>query len=100
MGNTDISFYNQIFCLAKALNEHAIILNLDDAQMGRLTPKLIESGTIPVARMYPIQVPEKMKEDMVELGFKDFWEYFFNANKVRQQRKKEEEKSKKKRWPF
>jgi hypothetical protein len=46
-----------------------------------------------------------MKEEMRDLGFTDFWDYYFNAEKVRVQKKKEKleqekQKNKKRHWLF
>jgi hypothetical protein len=106
MGNLEMLFYNQIFCLAKALDEHGIILNYDDAQMGRVSPKLIGEGFgIPLSRVYPIQVPDDVKEQMAALNIKDFWDFYFDREtralrQVALENRKAEEKPRKKRWFF
>ena len=106
MGNLEMRFYNQIFCIAKALDEHGIILNYDDAQMGRVSPKLVGEGFgIPLSKVYPIKVPEDAKKQMAALDIKDFWDFYFYSEtkalrEVADEKKKEEENPKKKRWPF
>lgn len=106
MGNLEMRFYNQIFCLAKALDEHGIILNYDDAQMGRVSPKLVGEGFgIPLSKVYPIQVPEEVKEQMAALDIKDFWDFYFYREtkalrEIALEKKKAEENPKKKHWPF
>ena len=106
MGNLDVAFYNQILCIAKALNEHGIILNYDDAQMGRVSPKLIGEGYgIPLSKLYPIPVPEIAKEQMLAQGLKDFWDFYFYKEtkasiEVEEKRKKKEKKAQKKHWIF
>jgi len=100
MGNLDIFFLNQIICITKALGEHGIILNLDDMQMGRLSPKLIVGGNIPISTHYPIPITPEIKEKMSKLGLTDFWDfYFYEETKIKRQKQEEKkEKSKKKRW--
>jgi hypothetical protein len=106
MGNLEMRFYNQIFCLAKALDEHGIILNYDDAQMGRVSPKLIGEGFgIPLSKIYPIQVPENVKEQMLALDIKDFWDFYFyqemrTANKAAPKKREAQGKPIKKHWLF
>ena len=106
MGNLEMRFYNQIFCIAKALDEHGIILNYDDAQMGRVSPKLVGEGFgIPLSKVYPIKVPQEVKEQMATLEIKDFWDFYFYSEtkalrEVELEKKKEEENPKKKHWPF
>jgi hypothetical protein len=106
MGNLEMRFYNQIFCLAKALDEHGIILNYDDAQMGRVSPKLIGEGFgIPLSKVYPIQVPKDVKEQMLALEVDDFWDFYFYketqaARQAVPKKSEAEPKRKKKHWPF
>jgi hypothetical protein len=107
MGNLEMRFYNQIFCLAKALDEHGIILNYDDAQMGRVSPKLVGEGFgIPLSKVYPIKVPEDVKEQMAALEIKDFWDFYFYREtkalkeEVELEKREAERKPKKKRWIF
>jgi len=94
-------FFHRTLCVAKATDEHGVILNYDDLQMGR---KINFLGlTIPISTHYPMvdTIPAYAKEEMRELGFKDFWDYFFNAEKVKKQKKEEEKKkAKKRRWFF
>lgn len=65
-------------------------------QMGRKQFPL----TVPLSRQHPIELTREIKVDMKALGFTDYWEYFFNAEKVRKQKKEEEKKVKKRRWFF
>jgi len=76
--------------MAKSANEHGIILNYDDMQMGRAHAMHL-LFTVPQCTHYPIvdTITPKMKEEMRDLGFTDFWDYYFNAEKVRAQKNKE-----------
>jgi hypothetical protein len=106
MGNLEMRFYNQIFCLAKALDEHGIILNYDDAQMGRVSPKLVGEGFgIPLSKVYPIPVPDDVKKQMAALDIKDFWDFYFYREtealrKAALEDREAEGKTKKKHWIF
>ena len=95
-----VTMFHRTLCLSKATDEHGIILNYDDMQMGRRIAFL--GLSVPISTHYPIvdTVPEYAKEEMRELGFTDFWNYFFNAEKVKKQMKEEEKKAKKRRWFF
>lgn len=85
-----IFMFHRALVMAKSANEHGIILNYDDMQMGR-AHAIHLLLTIPQSTHYPIvdTITPKMKEEMLELGFIDFWDYYFNAEKVRVQKKKE-----------
>jgi hypothetical protein len=67
--------FHQTLTIAKALDEHGIILNYDDLQTKR-KPKILP--TILVSAHYPIAdtIPQKQREEMKALGYTDFWEYF------------------------
>lgn len=102
MGRKDEPFvvmFHRTLCMAKALDRHGIILNYDDMQMDRKL-SLYSILTVPISKPYPIEPSGEIKEEMRALGFTDFWEYFFNAEKVRKQKKEEEKKAKKRRWFF
>lgn len=94
-----VAMFHGTLCMAKAQDRHGIILNYDDMQMGRKV-SFYSIFTVPISEQHPIEPSEAIKEDMKALGFSDFWEYFFNAEKVRKQKKEEEKKSKKRRWFF
>jgi hypothetical protein len=98
-----IFLFHRSLIVAKSANEHGTILNFDDMQMGRVHPLHYQSLTIPESSHYPIieTISPKIREEMRDLGFADFWDYFFNAGKVKALRKKEKEKTeKKKHWLF
>jgi hypothetical protein len=102
MGRKDepfVDMFHRTLCMAKASGEHGVILNYDDMQMGRKL-SFYDVLTTPISTKYPIEPSKAIKEDMQTLGFSDFWEYFFNAERVRKQKKEEEKKAKKKRWFF
>jgi len=90
------AMFHRTLCIAKAQDKHGIILNYDDMQMGRKLS--FHSILIPISEQHPIEPSEHVKSDMQALGFNNFWEYFFNAEKVRKQKKEEEKKAKKRRW--
>lgn len=91
-----VAMFHRTLCMAKAQDRHGIILNYDDMQMGRKLS--FHSILIPISDQYPIEPSKAIIEDMRALGFNDFWEYFFNAEKVRNQKKEEEKRAKKRRW--
>lgn len=79
------NMFHRTLCLAKATDEHGVVLNYDDMQMSR---KIAFLGlTVPISTHHPIvdTVPVYVKEEMRELGFTDFWDYFFNAEKVKKE---------------
>ena len=92
-----VVMFHRTLCMAKALDRHGIILNYDDMQMGRKL-SLYSILTVPISRQHPIEPSDYVKADMQALGFTDFWEYFFNAEKIRKQKKEEEKKAKKRRF--
>lgn len=95
----DISFIHQILCIAKALDEHGIILNLDDMYIASLRArfflKIMEPSIIPISKNYPPSVTLTLKEEMDKLGITDYWDFFFHTQKLILQSQKER---KKKRW--
>ena len=88
--------FHRTVSVAKGSDRRGIILNYDDMQMGRKEFPL----TLPVMKQYPYEPPDEVKEEMPAYGFTDFWQYFYNVDKIKKQRQEEERKSKKKRWFF
>lgn len=99
-----VFMFHRTLIMAKSANEHGTILNYDDMQMGRQHPIQILL-TIPQSTHYPIAetISQKIKDEMRDLGFTDFWDYWFNGERTKALRKKEKmeeekQKKKKKRW--
>lgn len=73
---------NQIICIAKALNEHGIILNIDDmSQTFNVFFKFVDTYTIPISKIHPIQPPPQIQEKMKQQNITDFWTYYLHTIK-------------------
>jgi hypothetical protein len=78
-----IFIFHRMLIYAKSAGEHGTILNYDDMQMGRLRPTHI-LRSIPQSTYYPIvdTANTKIREGIRNLGFADFWDYWFNTENI------------------